>query len=60
LSELGEDLEGRLADGVDAGYAAHAMVAVGLQIGRVMRTRDPVSVDEATAFAARLFREILR
>jgi AcrR family transcriptional regulator len=60
LSELREDLEERLADGVDAGYAAHAMVAVGLQIGRVMRTRDPVSVDEATAFAARLFREILR
>jgi AcrR family transcriptional regulator len=60
LGELREDLDGRLADGVDAGYAAHAMVAVGLQTGRVMLTRDPVSVDEATAFAAGLFREILR
>jgi hypothetical protein len=36
------------------------MVAAGLQIGRVMLTRDPVDVDEATAFAAGLFRPVLR
>jgi AcrR family transcriptional regulator len=60
LGELHEDLEGRLADGVDAGFTAHAMVAVGLQIGRVMLARTPVSVDEATAFAAGLFRSMLR
>ena len=60
LDELREDLAGRLRDGVDLDYTAHAMVAVGLQTGRVMLTRDPVNVDGATAFAAGLFREILR
>jgi AcrR family transcriptional regulator len=60
LSELREDLEGRLADGVDLEYTAHAMVAMGLEIGRVMLAREPVAVDEATAFAASLFREVLR
>ena len=34
LDELREDLDGRLRDGVDVDYTAHAMVAVGLQIGR--------------------------
>ena len=60
LDELREDLDGRLRAGVDIDYTAHAMVAAGLQIGRVMLTRDPVSVDEATAFAAGLFRPVLR
>ena len=60
LDELREDLAGRLRDGVDVAYAAHAMIAVGLQTGRVMLTREPVDVDEATAFAAGLFREVLR
>jgi AcrR family transcriptional regulator len=60
LSELREDLEGRLADGVDLEYTAHAMIAVGLQTGRLMLTREPVSVDEATAFAASLFADVLR
>jgi AcrR family transcriptional regulator len=60
LSELREDLEDRLDDGVDIDYATHAMVAVGLQIGRVMLIRDPVDVDGATAFAAGLFRGVLR
>ena len=44
---------GRLRDGVDVDYTAHAMVAVGLQIGRVMLTREPVDVDEATRFCSR-------
>jgi AcrR family transcriptional regulator len=60
LDELREDLEGRLRDGVDVAYTAHAMVAVGLQIGRVMLARESVDVDVATAFAAGLFREVLR
>ena len=60
LDELREDLAGRLADGVDADYTAHAMVAVGLRIGALMLTREPVSVDQATAFAARLFSNVLR
>jgi AcrR family transcriptional regulator len=60
LAELREDLDGRLRAGVDVDYTAHAMVAAGLQIGRVMLTRDPVDVDEATAFAAGLFRPVLR
>jgi AcrR family transcriptional regulator len=60
LRELREDLHGRLRDGVDLDYAAHAMVAAGLQIGRVMLTRDPVAVDDATAFAVGLFRGMLR
>jgi AcrR family transcriptional regulator len=60
IGELREDLAGRLADGVDVEYTAHAMVAVGLQIGGLMLTREPVSVDEATAFAASLFAGVLR
>ncbi len=60
LDELREDLDGRLRPGADLDYTAHAIVAAGLQIGRVMLTRDPVSVDEATAFAAGLFRPVLR
>jgi AcrR family transcriptional regulator len=60
LEELREDLDGRLCEGVDADYAAHAMIASGLQIGRVMLTRDPVRVDDATAFAVCLFRGMLR
>jgi AcrR family transcriptional regulator len=60
LDELREDLHGRLANGVDLDYAAHAMLAAGLQIGRVMLTRGHVAVDEATAFAVTLFRGILR
>jgi AcrR family transcriptional regulator len=60
LDELREDLQGRLRDGVDIDYTAQAMVAVGLQIGHVMLSRTPVAVDEATAFAASLFRGVLR
>jgi AcrR family transcriptional regulator len=55
LDELREDLAGRLGPGVDLDYTAHAMVAVGLRIGREMLARSPVAIDEATAFAAGLF-----
>jgi AcrR family transcriptional regulator len=60
VEELREDLGGRLADGVDVEYTVHAMVAVGLQIGALMLTREPVAVDEATDFAAGLFARTLR
>jgi hypothetical protein len=60
LAELRADLAGRLADGIDAEYTAHAMIAVGLQIGTLMLTREPVAVDEATVFAASLFAGALR
>jgi AcrR family transcriptional regulator len=60
LGELREDLAGRLGEGVDVDYTAHAMVAVGLQIGRVMLTREPVDVDRATTFAEGLFAGVLR
>jgi AcrR family transcriptional regulator len=60
VEELREDLAGRLADGVDVEYTAHAMAAVGLRIGALMLTREPVAVDEATVFAAGLFTGDLR
>jgi AcrR family transcriptional regulator len=60
VEELREDLAERLGEGVDGEYTAHAMVAVGLQIGALMLTREPVAVDEATAFAAGLFARALR
>jgi AcrR family transcriptional regulator len=60
VQELREDLVERLVDGIDGEYTAHAMVAVGLQIGALMLTREPVAVDEATAFAAGLFARTLR
>ena len=60
LQDLREDLAGRLVTGVDAEYTAHAMVAVGLQIGALMLAREPVDVDEATTFAAGLFARVLR
>jgi AcrR family transcriptional regulator len=60
LAELHEDLDGRLAEGVDVEYTAHAMIAVGLQVGSVMVARDPLEVDQATVFAAGLFAGMLR
>jgi hypothetical protein len=36
------------------------MVAVGLEAGRVMLAREPVEVDQATAFAASLLAGVLR
>jgi AcrR family transcriptional regulator len=60
LAELEEDLAGRLHDGVDPTFAAHAMLAVGLEVGALMLTREPAEVEHATAFASRLFRGLLR
>jgi len=57
--ELAEDLraaigEGRMAP-VDVEYAAHVMIAVGLELGLRLLEREPPDVDGATRFAADLF-----
>ena len=59
LRELEEDLRAAIARGdlppVDAGYCAHAMVAVGLELGQRLLEREPPDVDGATRFASNLF-----
>jgi AcrR family transcriptional regulator len=59
VSELGEDLEAAIAAGavpaVDVDYCAHAMIALGLELGQRLVVRDPPDVDGATAFASALF-----
>jgi AcrR family transcriptional regulator len=58
--ELREDLEAAIAAGelapVDVDYCAHAMIAVGIELGQRLIARDPPDVDGATAFASALFR----
>jgi AcrR family transcriptional regulator len=57
--ELGEDLRSAIAAGVvgpvDVDYAAHAMVAVGIELGERLIERDPPDAAGATAFATALF-----
>jgi AcrR family transcriptional regulator len=57
--ELAEDLGALAARGelaaVDLDYCAHAMVAVGVELGARMAERDPPDVDGATRFATDLF-----
>ena len=57
--ELREDLEAAIAAGelapVDVDYCAHAMIAVGLELGQRLIERDPPDVEGATAFATALF-----
>lgn len=60
LEELREDLAGRVGGAVDVEYCAHAMVAVGLELGGLLLAREPPDVEGATAFAARLFVGLLR
>jgi AcrR family transcriptional regulator len=60
LAELREDLATRVVDGVDVEYCAHAMVAVGLELGVLLLGREPADVDGATAFAVRMFAGTLR
>jgi AcrR family transcriptional regulator len=59
LGELEADLReaigrGELPD-VDVGYLAHAMLAVGLELGQELAERRPPDVEGATAFATALF-----
>jgi AcrR family transcriptional regulator len=57
--ELAEDLRDAMARGelpaVDVDYCAHAMIAVGLELGTRMLERDPPDVEGATHFATELF-----
>ena len=58
-AELAEDLRAAIEAGhmppVDVEYCAHAMVAVGLELGARLAERDPPDVDGATEFATGLF-----
>jgi AcrR family transcriptional regulator len=58
-AELAEDLEALVERGalppIDVDYCAHAMVAVGVELGTRMAEREPPDVDGATRFATALF-----
>ena len=57
--ELAEDLRTAIEAGhmppVDVEYCAHAMIAVGLELGSRLADREPPDVVGATAFASELF-----
>jgi AcrR family transcriptional regulator len=57
--ELAEDLGDAIARGyipaVDVDYCAHAMIAVGVELGERLMERDPPDVEGATRFATELF-----
>jgi AcrR family transcriptional regulator len=57
--ELADDLREAIAAGhvppVDVEYCAHAMIAVGLELGTRLAERDPPDVEGATRFASALF-----
>jgi hypothetical protein len=57
--ELAEDLRAGIAAGhlpaIDVDYCAHAMIAVGLELGTRLVERDPPDVQGATRFATALF-----
>jgi AcrR family transcriptional regulator len=57
--ELAEDLRTAIAAGhvpaVDVDYCAHAMIAVGLELGARLAERTPPDVEGATRFASTLF-----
>jgi AcrR family transcriptional regulator len=57
--ELAQDLRDAMARGelpdVDVDYCAHAMIAVGLELGTRMLDREPPDVEGATRFATELF-----
>jgi len=57
--ELAEDLRAAITAGtlpaLDVDYAAHAMVAVGVELGLRLIDRDPPDVEGATRFVADLF-----
>ena len=59
LGELEEDIRAAIARGdlpdVDVGYLAHAMLAVGLELGQELAEHDPPDVEGATAFVTALF-----
>jgi AcrR family transcriptional regulator len=59
--ELAEDLAAlEVLDAGDVEYAAHAMVAVGVELGARMAEHEPPDVDRVTRFATTLFLDGLR
>jgi AcrR family transcriptional regulator len=63
VADLVEDLRAAIAAGqvpdVDVEYCAHAMIAVGLELGQRLIERDPPDVEGATRFATDLFVGVL-
>ena len=61
--DLAEDLQAAIDAGhlppVDVDYCAHAMTAVGLELGARMAERSPPDVEGATRFASALFLDAL-
>jgi AcrR family transcriptional regulator len=61
--ELAEDLRAGIAAGhlapLDVEYCAHAMIAVGLELGTRLVERTPPDVEGATRFASALFLGLL-
>jgi hypothetical protein len=55
VRELSADLARHEAPDADIDYLAHAMVAVGVELGARMAEREPPDVDGATRFATALF-----
>ncbi len=59
IGELEADLRDAIDRGamppLDVGYCAHAMIAVGLELGQQLLERRPPDVEGATAFATALF-----
>jgi len=59
LGELEDDLREAIArgylPGVDVGYLAHAMLAVGLELGQELAAQREPDVEGATAFVTALF-----
>ena len=57
--ELADDLRAAIDAGhlppVDVDYCAHAMIAVGLELGARLAERSPPDVEGATHFAKTLF-----
>jgi AcrR family transcriptional regulator len=59
IGELEDDLRAAIERGamppVDVAYCAHAMIAVGLELGQQLLERRPPDVEGATGFATALF-----
>ena len=55
IAELAEDLRALAPGRLDVDYCAHAMVAVGVELGARLIERDPPDVAGATRFATSLF-----
>ena len=53
--DIGRAIERGALPAVDVGYLAHAMLAIGLELGQELAERDPPDVEGATAFATALF-----